>query len=463
MDPRYDALQGLWNRTHITRLGSTGIYDPRLMTLGYSEMLLSASLCRFQAALRASSQYDSVLAKSPSHNFKAGTNQVHNSTYPAESKVVRDLILRVTSPSTHPLIRMQAAMDISLILWTYHGSEAEESMITSIEQGASKILSVLSTASVTSNATDDPNVVMCLCRLAISPIFRTKMVKRRCTILALTRHLSHQDATIRESILLVAHQFCVDDDCKICLYRGASENVDILREGLVNAAQVATNPKCQLILVSALQGLLHVMDEATDDVLDIFKSYAYSGTSDDVIIQSAINLTKSITPQLELIDRYLWAVADFTTFPFPEVRREALKTLEAITCSPDGIMNLLTTTELVENISLVIKRGSREDCTNILNSTRQIARSSLYHEKLLSDSDFLPCLVDVVLSEKGEHGHTSKGYATEILLSLLSNEENMDAFLPFWCLRSWLADIVESYFVDKSSREIMKAVMAKLS
>jgi hypothetical protein len=444
---------------------SIGIDDPLVLALDYSEMLLGARLCRFQSALRVSSQKsDALLQKKIVHRFNTNTIQQGKVNAPLQFNIVRDLVRRVTAPSACWDTRLRAAMDLSMILATYHGSEAEALMIMSIEQSASKILSILSTTSVASLAAEDPKIVQSLCRLAISPHFRTKMAKRRCTLLALTRHLSHQDGITRESVFLVTKQLCVDDDCRACLYRGASENVDILREGLVEAAWANTSPEFQLILVSALQGIVQVMERATDDILDVFESYAYSCTSDTVTIESAVNLSKSVTPQLESIDKYLWVIADFITFPFPEVRREALKTLDVITTSTDGIMSLLTTTELVENASLVVKRGSREDRTNILNIMRQIARASLYHENLLTDPDFLSCIVDVVLADQAENESSAKGYATEILLSLLSNEENMDAFNSFRRLLPWLADIVvQSVFVDEKSKQNMTAIMAKIS
>ena len=440
-----------------------GIAEPLYMALKYSEMLLQASLQHFEYGLETSSAHGTVPANDALIEAKQGEPPVPNAVVCPGVRDISGLIRRATARSTPPDVRLQAAVDISMILSTHQGDEIDTELLIAIERIGSSVISTLSTAAVALLDSDDGEVVRSLSRLATSPHFARKMVKRCCTLLALMKHLSHHNLTTREAVLLACNQLLVAKECQLSLSHGTIENVDILREGLVEAARNETNPKFQLLIVSALHRLVQIVDSAFSDVLDVFQSYAYKGASDAVAIEAAVNLSGQIKVQRDGYHEYLWTVTDFSTFPFPEVRREALKALEAATSSPDDIMQLLTNTEFVENANLVIQHGSKDDCAGVLNVIRQIARSSLYHEYLFVDPDLLSSIVQMGVGEHSrDQAPCSKDYATEILLSLLCNEENLHSFLQFDQLLPWLSNVAESVALDGTSKH-MKGLVSKLT
>lgn len=440
------------------------IAEPHIMALQYAEILLEANSLHFQFELEqvqegGSWKYGDFLLDA--EEFEPTIPRAINCSSLQDTL---GLLRRVASPNTPPEVRLQAAVGLSMVIATQNTSETDAETMRDIEQKASSIISTLSTAAVTMLDSDGLDVVRSLCRLVISPRFALKMVKRRCTLLALVKHLSNPDHTSREAVLLACNQFLVYKNCKSSLASGATENIDILRQGLTEAARNETSPKFQLLIVSALHRLIMIANEASPGVLDVFRRYAYNGTSDSVGIEAAVSLSKNVGRHLDMCQDYLWAVADFTTFPYPKIRREALNALDAVTSSPEGIINLLEKTEFVENASLVVQHGCQKEREDVLNIIRQIARSSLYHENLLADGDLLSSIVQVITDEGSEDsGVKATRYATEIVLVLLSNEENLNYFHAFQGLIPWLSKVIDDASEDDPSRQHVSTLISKLS
>ncbi len=442
----------------------TVMRDFLLMAQEYSERFITGSACQLRTEIYTSSTDNQVLEAQPSQagNMKKEPPGAKNGDSARLVDPIHVLIRRANDHSLQSKTQVLAAIDLSFILVTRHGSAIETDLIESIKGIASTIISLLSTASVITSSIERNKVFRSLCQLAVSPHFRVKMVKRRCTMMAITRNLSHPDSVTRRAALIACTQLLDDEDCRSILSRGAGENVEILRVGIVESAFNARDSNIQLLIVSALEGLVHVLARAPNDILDILHNFAYDGASIVVTIKAAITLSRSVDHQVEGHMVYLAAVVEFTTFQSPQVRHEALAVLEAMTSSSNGMMYLLTTTKVVENAIFIIQRGSKQDRSEVLNIMRQLARSSLYHQYLLGNSDFLPSVVEVVISDHAEGCKTSNGYAEEIILSLLSNEENMEAFLPCRQLLPWIRQITMNAFFDEPSKQRVSNLIAKL-
>lgn len=423
----------------------------------FSEMLIVSTQCQPKSSHPTAKNTEDKTCGSESDEYDSSrTND--------ESDALMEHVRRAKDCSTRSKTHVLAAMDLSSILAASGtSSNIETDRIERIEQLASIMISVLSTEVVICPDPHDVKVLRSLCQLAVSPRFRIKLAKRRCAMLALTRHVSLVDHLTRGAVLITCTKLLDDESCRSILSRGAHENVDVFREGIVECAWIECDSNLQLLIIRILLGLAQVMDRTTNDILDVLQHYAYNGASDDVKTEAAIAFVNIVDHTIEEHCAYLRVVADFISFHSSQVRREALAALEEIISSPDSIMNLLTTTEVVAKAALLIQSSPKEECSQVLNIFRLLARSSLYHHYLLGETGgVLSSVVQIVTSERLDCCSMCKVYAEEITLSLLSNEENVPAFLPFCQLSPWIKKVMTSVFLDERSKLRISNLLAKL-
>jgi hypothetical protein len=298
---------------------------------------------------------------------------------------------------------------------------------------------------------------------AVSPVFRTKMVKRRCTVLAVVKHLEDPREDIREYAL----DFCRDAlhhrECVESLSHGFGDNFEIVRSGLIECARNETLAKFKATAVSLLRKILDIQAfESSEEVMETLKCLAYGGEHDDVTIDSAVGFCDGINKQTNPNMETLWTVVDFTTFPYAKVRATALTTIAKITSSSECVRVLLNDTDLLENFALIVQHGSDIDCDAALNIARQLARNSMYHSELCSQSDFLGAVVELVTKENILN-RSSHFYSVETVLALLSNEANTKAFLPFRNMLPWLVTFVNTTTADEDFKQQVVSVIVRLS
>jgi hypothetical protein len=282
-------------------------------------------------------------------------------------------------------------------------------------------------------------------------------------MLALARQLSSPDRVTRGAVLITCSQFLDDDDCRAILSRGERENIEFFCDEIVFTAWSERDSHFQLMIISILQGLIQIVDEAKDDFMDIFQHLAYNGASDDVKFEAAIALSKNVDSHANKHDEYMRVVVDFMTSFSSSVRREALVALDSIMASPQGVETVLKRTDFVKNAAVLIQHGSNEDRHEVLNIVRQLARSSLYHENLLGDGNLMSAVISMVVTENAEHCGTGKGYAQEIVLSLLSNEFNISSILSLQQLKPFIRSIpLKVKGLDEICGQRLSSLISKL-
>jgi hypothetical protein len=380
----------------------------------------------------------------------------------AAKQLIDILILIICAHSIPSDIRVEAAAMISKFL-DQRDSHADPKVVRSIEDHASVLISTLSTASLAMPESTEDNPMLHLYQLAAaSPLFRKKMVKRRCTVLAVAKDLTHPSNEIKENSL----SFCGDvfslPECVDCLSSGLGDNFEIIRNGLVESAQHETDPKLQLKVISLLRRILDIAGSDSGDVMETLKCLAYGGEIDNTVIESATAYCYGIRKEIGQSNDSLWTLVDFTTFPYAKVRSEALNTLDAITANPECVMVLLFDTDMLENFGLIIRHGSDKDCSAALNIARQIARSSAHHSDLCGHADFLGAVVELVVKEEISN-RMAHIYAVEATLALLSNKANTKYFLKFPNLLPWLVTFVNTTTADEAFKKEVVSGIVRLS
>jgi hypothetical protein len=360
--------------------------------------------------------------------------------------------------SVSPDIRVDAAAAVCGL-----GIHQNAKALSALEKNASILISTLSTASLHLEDTDHNTLIAHLYELAaVSQVFQAKMIKRRCTILAVASSLLQPTEEIKTRALEFCQAVFANPDCIEYLSAGHGDNLDILAKHLIEYTRDESNEQRQLVGVSILSKILAMEVATCEGLMDTLRCLAYGGESDEVIRYSAIAYCNGVRKELEPDLEQLWTLVDLTTFPFAKVRTEALAAIERATSKSDSVKALLNDTDMVDNFALIVRHGSNEDCTVALDIMRKLARSSLYHVELCSHVGFLREVVDFVTHEDISN-RSAHFYAVEMVLALLSNDENTQAFLPFRSLLPWLVSFVNTTTADDDFKQPVVSVIVRLS
>ena len=337
-----------------------------------------------------------------------------------------------------------------------------------IEENASILISILSTSSIMNfpskdNNSDDEtirnseNPMGSLYKLAsISVIFRKKMVKRRCTILALVRYLNCSNH--RQSTLEFCKTIFLGGEGAL-LIGEAQQNLDIIVQGMMKLIyEDAVAEQHQIVAISILCQILDMsFDLQSNSLTETLKWVAFNeNISEDAVIRAAKGYCNFVKNQQQPNIQQLKTVVAFVALPQNEVRKEALGLIELQRNGP-CILGLLDDSNLLSQLVHLISTGSTQECNVAFDIVRQIARSSCCHKQLCQHPDLLKILIHFIVSSKEDSNLLSP---IETLLSLLLNEDNTMAFLPFPDLLPWLLKFAKIASKDDNfEQQILSAIV----
>jgi hypothetical protein len=240
------------------------------------------------------------------------------------------------------------------------------------------------------------------------------------------------------------------------------ENLGVVEAGLIEFAYEEKDPDSHFMVASLIQSLITVQTFPSYALMDIARSLAYSGQSDEVVVACGVAYCEGMQKEPFPSAENLWTVADFATFPFAQIRCKALQTIESTLTKLGSASVLLEETEMIENFALIIAHGSDADCHTALKIVRQLSHSSRHHAKLCNSSFFLATLVTFVAKDE-VLDRNSHFCGVEIVLALLSNDDNTELFLPHRHLLPWLVTFLNKTTADESFKETVVGVIIRLS
>jgi len=378
---------------------------------------------------------------------------------------IEDLIttlLLILNCQSFPSIQVDAAGKICALVSSVPVDD-NGATITKLEANASLLISALSTVfGSVSGGTEEADPTLRLYDLAaISEVIRIKMMKRRCTMLAISRHFRHPDPKTRRKALSLCREYLDHPEVSNSFSTGMFvENA--LVETLAESAAKETDPEIQFTAVSLLRKITTMQVFPSASIMATIKDLAYSGHSDRVVVECGATYCEGMQKEPFPTKEDLSTVVGFTGFPFAEVRSKALATIESFITKSETVDLLIKETDLFINFGLIVTNGSDVDCEQALNIVRQLSRSSRNHPKLCENSDFLATVVDYV-AKKEVSNRNAHFFAVEIVLALLSNDENTKVFLPFRHLLPWLVSFLNKTTADDAFKDQVVAVIIRLS
>ena len=381
----------------------------------------------------------------------------------ATEAIIEALLSVLRAHMGSPEIHIDATNAIAYIFDRQEEMVQRKRVIELVQKDSSLILSTLSTAAM-SAATHEAaeEVLSSLFNFAVnSHAFRTKMAKRRCTILAITKHLSSKHVENRKIALNICKCLFNDQIQTTCEPARLDRNSELLLSKLMYSAQNERDAMLQLYTVSLLGDAVqngNLMPELVDSILGSLRELVDSDGPDDVVVEAAAAYTKAVTslPVVCVSKEMLNDVTDFTTLPFAKARRDALSAIDYLVTGDDGLAEiLLNETELLENFSLIISYGSDNDCTDSLNVVRYCAGNGSHHPALCQ-SRVVQSLVDQVTKDEITN-QTTFISSVDAVLELLSNDDNLRCFLPYPDLLPCLVNLAN---VNTSNEELTQKLVS---
>jgi len=376
----------------------------------------------------------------------------------ATQEVVDTLFSMLTIPSNLLDVAAESAISIAAFLEQRLAPKDRRYIVRKAEENSSNLISVLSTAYLTSvespNHKDPMESLFVIAATSMS--IQRKMVKRRSTNLAIARCLRESDHWKRVGALDFCQRIFHDDaSVKSLISFGKGANLEILVDGLIKRVCDDTVVQDQLTAISILSKVLS-WDCHVDKTLEALHSVAFHSNSRDAVIVAAdafcSYVKKNGNPSVE----HQRALIGFGTLPQKEVRRVALLILQSQTnnvCSA----HLLDKMDSIDALlSIILHSPVQRDGIIALDIVRQMARSRVHHANLCRHPNFLSTIVSMVNS-------TGDPLATEILLSLVLNKDNEDAFLRVPEISQWLISFVEAHQITGAVQEQLVTLILRLT
>jgi hypothetical protein len=373
-------------------------------------------------------------------------------------------------PTAENDIHVEAAQAIAHLFDQQDRTAARKRVIEKIQDDSSQIISTLSTAALaTTNHKEDEEILTGLFNFACnSHIFRTKMARRRCTILAIGRHLKSANVETRKlalnicKCLLNGHMKSIEEPARMDI------NSELLVSQLIDSAISEKDPMLQIFAISLLSDAVQIASLPATILENIFSTLKMLAEDidgqDEIVMEASVAYCKaasSLHPE-GIQEEVLFSVADFTTLPFARSRSQAIKCVDYFTTNQTLTAKLLTATEIMENFSLIITYGSDADCNDSMKVLRLLARNPIHHRSLCTSSTFLDALVRLITTEEVTNLDAFVG-GIDTCLALLENNDNVRYFLPYPDLLPVLVALANTTAPDEELKKKLVSAIIRLS
>jgi hypothetical protein len=386
---------------------------------------------------------------------KPSVDLTHRNSNPTH-ELIDTLFMIIKAPDIKPRVWAESAITIAKILEQGLSPNDLSFAIRRIDENASLVISILSTASLEAtfeSKADDPMASLYTIAAVSNTVLR-KMVKRRCTIIAVSRRLGHSDHFIINSALDICQIIFADANCVNNLCTGPGDNLELLVTSILQLIRESAIVQHQLTGIEVLSPLLTANHYHIQSILETLKWVASESKSRDTVVKSVFSFCQAVKEQERPSLQCLKSLVEFSKFPQKEVRLETLHVID-IKVNADNIQSFLEHSELVAVLYQNILVGSEEERMTAFDIARQMARSSISHSRLCSHKRFLEEVIKRVV-RKHESPNSS---AAEILLSLLLNKENTQYFLQFPSLLPWLVDFVTKHRIGMSDDPLVALIV----
>jgi hypothetical protein len=232
------------------------------------------------------------------------------------------------------------------------------------------------------------------------------------------------------------------------------KNLNLIVNALTAAASKESRTKVQVSIISALGDLIerHCLNsEQRSTIMECFLEIAESDSADGPVIASSLSYLQA-AGKISESNEILSNIVQFTTSPYAKVRAKSLWLLRDLSSFNANTTTtfLLNKTDMLESFSLIIAYGSNSDCLDVLHICKLLI-STNGHKCFCEYSAILKAFIGLVTMEPCSN-RAAYMVGVEIIMELMSKDENLKYFLPFTAILPWLVKVANC-----TSDEVMKA------
>lgn len=335
-------------------------------------------------------------------------------------------------------------------------SSRNEELVKLMEQKASAIISILSTAALAASNESLVGILHSLSSLAGCPTLGAKMARRRCAIFMAVKNLSHQQREVRGKSLDLCHAFLGHRANARPTKTVHESNLDLIVGGLMKAVSAEKDPRLQLSQIRIMGSLIIRDDISTEqkwNVMTLLRKIAKSEGCDGPTMEAQLCYLHSAAT-MGFAEQVVATVADFTTSEYAKVRNKALGLVKDISFwHPHAARLLFDSTDLLESFSLIISHGSDEDCADAIQASKHFVSDEANHQFFCIETGFVASLVRLVTTEPVVNRPAFIN-GIDTIITLMSSNLGLQYFLPFIEILPWLVT-----FANRTSDEEIKEIV----
>jgi hypothetical protein len=330
------------------------------------------------------------------------------------------------------------------------------------------IVSILSTAIMTSEADYLEDAMQSLLHIIQSPDMFPKMRKRRCAVLAICKQLSNNDKSVRKLALELSWAFLSQSRnaatapvgkvaTTVEPYGMVEKNLDSLVAALQKNVVSEASAKLQIYSIRLLSEAMknNLIDAArTSGVMKALCRIAkdVDGNQIDEVIVDASMCYLAGASRAEGCPDILGSIIGFVKSPYENVRKSALQLIKDISFwTPRALAAQMQSSSLLDIFKLIITSGSDVDCNAVMQICRQLVLDDGVPQLFCSHPAFLTSLVNLVVQEPVTN-RSAFINAVEVVLALMQIDGQMSCFLEYTDLLPWLVT-----FANRTSDDEVKA------
>ena len=358
-------------------------------------------------------------------------------------------------------VPIDVRVDAACTLTTFLGvDEANMSVHCKVEQEASAIISVLSTAALTQNKSGAVDRLHSMLLLAKDPIISSKLRRRRCVMIAVSKQLKTPDPENHYLALeIISFLLKNEEDPKSTM----AANMNFLVEEMGSALGEVC---CHLSRIKIIRTLVltfsvpAVLKEQKSTVLD--KLYEFLRQTDQVPPNVQVEAASAFLAGLNKIngfDDFLDELSVLIVSPLAAVRRKVLRELDgAFFWHARALSEHPNLSDLLDSLCILISNGSPEDCADSMQLCRQIVAEEAGKACMCKHKLFLQRLVSLV-STTPIKNRPAFINGVEIMLDLLASEERLEVFLTFPSVLPWMVGLANRTSDDTLKERLVSTIL----
>lgn len=358
-------------------------------------------------------------------------------------------------------IPIDVRVDAACTLTTFLGvDKANMSVHCKVEQEASSIISVLSTAALTHNKSSAAPRLQSMLLLAKDPIISSKLRRRRCVMIAVTKQLKTHDPEKHhlalEIISFLLRSEEADSKCTV------AENMHFLVQemGTALGEECCRLARIQIIRVLVLAFSVSAVSlEQKLNVLDKLYEFLRADSVQPNLQIEAVSAFLAGLNRINGFDDFLEELSVLVVSPLAAVRQKVLRELDcAFFWHARALSEHPNLSDLLDSLCILISNGSPEDCADAMQLSRQIAAEEAAKVCMCKHRLFLKRLVSLV-STSPVKNRPAFINGVEIILDLLGSEEHLAVFLSFPSVLPWMVGLANRTSEDTLKERLVSVIL----